>query len=195
MIPYNTQMEKLALPEYGRLVHDMIKICCGIEDRDERNQFAAAIVDTMKAMSQEKGKCSDDRKFWDHLFLISKGEIDIDSPFGRPENEDINPTPEKIPYSASDFGRRHYGHILQKLVRQVSLMPNSEEKDACVELLANHIKKILVTDNAENATDERVYADLDAISTGSISISEGVFDLPEYQEEKPAKTGKRKKNR
>lgn len=195
MIPYNTQLEKLSLPEYGRLVHDMIKVCMEIEDRDDRNNFAAVIVETMKSMSQEKGKYPDDRKFWDHLFVISGNKLDIDSPFGHPDEGAMNPTPGKIPYSTSEFGRRHYGNILQKMVRQVSLMPNSEEKDACVELLANHIKKILVSGNAENAGDEKVYADLEAISAGSITVGEGVFDLPEYKEEKPVKIQKRKKNR
>lgn len=195
MIPYNTHLEKLVLPEYGRLVQDMVKICAQLEDREERNKFAAAIVETMKAMTQEKGKLSDDRKYWDHLFVISSYGLDIDSPFGIPEEAVVNPVPNKIPYSNSDFGRRHYGHIIQKLVHQVALMPNSEDKDACVELLANHIKKLLVMNNAENSNDEHVYADLNAISSGSINVEEGIFDLPEFKEDKPAKAQKRKKNR
>ena len=195
MIPYNTDLEKLVLPEYGRLVHEMVKICASLDDRQQRNEFAASIVETMKAMTQEKGKLPDDRKYWDHLFVISGNTLDIDSPFGKPEEEAVNPSPEKIPYVTSDFNRRHYGNILQKLVRQIALMPNSEEKDACVELLANHIKKLLVMNNTENANDEMVYADLKAISSGSICVEEGIFDLPEFKEDKVAKTQKRKKNR
>lgn len=195
MIPYNTELEKLVLPEYGRLVHEMVKICTQLEDREQRNRFASSIVETMKEMTQEKGKFPDDRKYWDHLFVISNNELDIDSPFGRPEEREMNPQPTKIPYSTSDFNRRHYGNILQKMVHQVALMPNSEEKDACVELLANHIKKLLVMNNPENANNERVYSDLGAISSGSITLEEGIFDIPEYKEEKPSKTQKRKKNR
>ncbi|MCH5217097.1 MAG: DUF4290 domain-containing protein [Muribaculaceae bacterium] len=195
MIPYNTDLKKLVLPEYGRIVHDMVQICKTLEDRDERNRFAAAIVDTMKAMTQEKGKQNDDRKFWDHLYVIAENDIDIDSPFGVPDANAVNPRPGKIPYVSSDFGRRHYGKVLQKMVHEVALMPNSEEKDACVELLANHVKKLLTINNAEYANDERVYADLQAISSGSIALEEGIFDLPEYKEEKPAKNQKKKKNR
>lgn len=194
MIPYNTDLEKLVLPEYGRLVHEMVKICTTIEDRDQRNEFAASIVETMKAMTQEKGKQPDDKKYWDHLYVISGYKLDIDSPFGQPEENVFNQKPEKIPYVSSDFTRRHYGSILQKMVRQIALMPNSEEKDGCVELLANQIKKLLVMNNAENANDERVYADLDAISGGNISVEPGIFDMPEYKEDKPAKNQKRKKN-
>ena len=194
-IPYNTGLEKLVLPEYGRLVHEMVKICREIEDRDQRNIFAATIVETMKDMTQEKGKYPDDRKYWDHLFLISGNSLDIDSPFGTPDAMAFNPVPEKIPYSTSDFSRKHYGNILQQLVAQVAAMPNSEEKDACVELLANHIKKLLVINNAENADDMRVYDDLSVISSGNIRVQEGIFDLPEFKEDKPAKSQKRKKNR
>ena len=195
MIPYNTDMEKLVLPEYGRLVHEMASICIAIEDREDRNAFAATIVETMKAMTQEKGKFPDDRKYWDHLFVITKGRLDVDSPFGKPETITVNPIPVKIPYSNPNFSRRHYGQILQKFVRDVSLMPNSGDKDACVELLANHIKKMLVVNNAENATDSMVYGDLATMSSGSITVEEGVFDLPEYKEEKPTKNQKKKKNR
>lgn len=198
MIPYNTHLEKLVLPEYGRLVHELVKICSELEDRDERTAFAASIVETMKSMTQEKGKLNDDRKYWDHLYVISGNTLDIDSPYGVPEEGAVNPAPSKIPYSSSDFNRRHYGNILQKMVKQVALMPNSEEKDACVELLANHIKKLLVMNNSENANNERVYADLNAISSGSIAVEEGIFDLPEYKEEKTGKMmnqQKRKKNR
>lgn len=195
MIPYNTGLEKLVLPEYGRLVHEMVKICTDLEDRDARNVFAASIVETMKSMTQEKGKMPDDRKYWDHLYIISGGKLDVDYPFGKPESEAVNPHPQKIPYSSVDFDRRHYGHILQRMVHQVALMPNSEEKDACVELLANQIKKLLVLNNAENANDERVYQDLKVISDGSIAVENGIFDLPEFKDDKPLKTQKRKKNR
>lgn len=195
MIPYNTDLEKLRLPEYGRLVQEMVNVCATIEDREERNAMAAAIVETMKSMTQEKGKYPDDRKFWDHLFLISGNKLEIDSPFGRPDDETINPSPAKIPYPSSDFSRRHYGRILQKMVHQISLMPNSEEKDACVELLANHVKKLLVINNPENANNERVFADLGILSSGNITLEEGIFDIPEYKEEKPTKTQKRKNNR
>lgn len=196
MIPYNTDMEKLVLSEYGRLVHNMIKICRDIADREERTEFAALIVETMKAMTQEKGKTGDDRKYWDHLYIISGGDLDIDAPHPAPDLTLLKTAAKRIPYSNSDFGRRHYGKILQQMVKEIELMPNSADKDAQVELLANHVKKLLVMNNTENATDERVYADLKELSEGTIALEEGIFDLPEYKEEKPQKQQRKtKKNR
>ena len=195
MIPYNTGLENLVLPEYGRLIQDMVRICSQIEDRNERNILASSIVETMKSMTHEKGKMTDDRKYWDHIFLISGGALDVDYPYGRPDEQSFTSRPKKIPYSTSNFGKRHYGNILQKMVREIAATPNSPEKDACVELLATHIKKLLVINNSENISDERVFSDLEKISEGNISVGEGVFILPEFKEEKIAKSNKKKKNR
>lgn len=194
MIPYNTEMKSLVMPEYGRLVQQMVDICTGLEDRDERNALAATIVNIMKSVVQEKGKTEDDKKYWDHLFLISGYSIDIDSPYGRPSQAELTPKPEKIPYSSSSFNRRHYGHILQKMIRNIAMMENSEEKDMYVELLSNQIKKQLILNNPENANNERVFADLADMSGGNIVLTEEVFPLPEYKTEKAAKNAKHKKN-
>ena len=39
MLDYNTQLKKLALPEYGRNIQQMVDYCCKIEDREERTFF------------------------------------------------------------------------------------------------------------------------------------------------------------
>ena len=196
MIPYNTDLKKLAVPEYGRLIHQLVDYCVDIQDREERNLFAAAIVETMKSMTQEKGKTIDDRKYWDHLYLISDFKLDIDSPFGKPEEGMSQPKPEKMPYTATDFKRRHYGAILQRIIKQVSVMPNSEEKDGYVELIATHIKRMLSSSETETASDEMVFQDLAVMSDSNINVEPGVFTLPEFKEEKPVNNKqKRKKNR
>lgn len=170
----------------------MTDICVALEDRDERNQCAEGIVEVMKSIVQDKGKTEDDKKYWDHLYIISDYKLDIDSPFGIPSVTEVNPRPEKLPYTSSDFQRRHYGRILQKMIKCVAAMENSEEKDMYVELLSNHIKKLLVMNNTENANDEKVYNDLSDISGGNIKVGSDVFDLPEYIEDKPVKTKKKK---
>lgn len=192
MIPYNTELKKLVLPEYGRLIQQMVDVCVGMEERDERNSFAAGIVEAMKLVLQEKGKTEDDKKYWDHLYIISDGKLDVDYPYGMPSPGELNPKPEKLPYTSSDFSRRHYGKILQKMVKSVASMENSEAKDMYVELLSNHIKKLLVMNNPENANDQRVYSDLSEMSGGNINVGIDIFDLPEYVEDKPAKTKKKK---
>ena len=43
-LTYNSRRPYISIPEYGRVVHEMVAHCIGIEDREERNQCAAAIV-------------------------------------------------------------------------------------------------------------------------------------------------------
>ena len=47
MLTYNSQLKKLALPEYGRNIQQMVDYCCTIEDREERNKCAYSIINTM----------------------------------------------------------------------------------------------------------------------------------------------------
>ncbi|EFL55556.1 hypothetical protein HMPREF9321_0500, partial [Veillonella atypica ACS-049-V-Sch6] len=37
-LDYNTQREKLLLPEYGREIQDMVNHCKALTDKDERQQ-------------------------------------------------------------------------------------------------------------------------------------------------------------
>lgn len=185
----------MILPEYGRIVHDLVELCVQMEDRDERNRFAGEIVEIMKSATQEKGKDPDEKKYWDHLYIISGRRLDIDSPFGVPNEEALTPSPKKIPYGSGHFDRRQYGNIVQKMIKKVALMDNSEEKDVYVELLANQLKKLQTMNNPENASDTHVFADISEISGGSIQLSEDIFTLLDFKEEKNNKNQKKKKNR
>lgn len=196
MIPYNTGLTKLILPEYGRIVQEMTDICVNIEDREERNRFASEIIEIMKSTSQDKGKDPDEKKYWDHLYIIGGGKLDIDSPYGIPEEEMMKQPPKKIPYSSGHFGYRHYGHIVQNMIKTVALMDNSEEKDVLVELLANQVKKLQTMSNPENASDAHVFSDIADISNGSIQLTDEMLALLDFKEEKNNKNNqKKKKNR
>ena len=47
---YNSSRSKLALPEYGRNLQNMVNHIMTIEDRDERNRAARTIIDIMGMM-------------------------------------------------------------------------------------------------------------------------------------------------
>ena len=62
MLEYNTQKEKLVLPEYGRNVQQMVDHCMTIEDREERNRCATAIVDIMRNLFSHQRDMEDFNK-------------------------------------------------------------------------------------------------------------------------------------
>ena len=47
---YNTQRQKMKLPEYGRNIHKMVQHIMTIEDRQERMAAVKAIIDVMGMM-------------------------------------------------------------------------------------------------------------------------------------------------
>ena len=47
---YNTEEKKLALPEYGHNIQNMLDYCLTIQDREERKRFANTIINIMGHM-------------------------------------------------------------------------------------------------------------------------------------------------
>lgn len=69
------------MPEYGRNIQQMVAMCMTINDRDERNRCARAIIDTMgNLFPQMRNDPSAPVKFWNHLAMMSDFKLDIDYP-------------------------------------------------------------------------------------------------------------------
>jgi hypothetical protein len=107
---YNSQREHLVIPEYGRNVQRMVKYALTIEDRQKRTDTAKYIVNVMASMNQQNRDTHDFwRTMWDHLYIISNFQLDVDSPYPKPEKEKLEKKPDKINYGDKSFKFRHYG--------------------------------------------------------------------------------------
>ena len=72
MLRYNTQLERLVLPEYGRNVQQMVDHCLAITDREERNRCARTIIAAMSTLFPEMRETEASRhKLWDRLAVMS----------------------------------------------------------------------------------------------------------------------------
>ena len=81
-LDYNTQREKLVMPEYGREIQQMVDYCVQLEDRNERQHCAEAIIAIMDRMFPEnRGVENHEQKLWDHLAIMSGFQLDIDYPY------------------------------------------------------------------------------------------------------------------
>lgn len=78
---YNYKRRKLFLPEYGRHIHEMVDSLMQIEDRRERNRQARAVIAVMGNLNPLLRDTADfTHKLWDHLFIMSDFQLDVDSP-------------------------------------------------------------------------------------------------------------------
>lgn len=98
-LDYNTQREKLILPEYGREVQNMVDHAVSLTDKDERQQCAETIVAIMARMFPQSRENEDvQRKMWDHLAIMSNFKLDIDYPYDVSQAAKIYAKPEPLKY-------------------------------------------------------------------------------------------------
>lgn len=196
MLRYNTELPRLVLPEYGRNVQQMVDYCCTISDRDERTSCAYTIVAIMSNLFPELlGENGDDHKFWDHINVMADFNLDIDFPCDVIQKENLNPKPEKIPYSTGKFRFRHYGRDIEMMVKRVAELEDGAEKDALISMVANHMKKLMVQHNPEGVDDARILADLADYSGGRINLDAQYYRLHEYQQDPSQAPNKKKKKK
>ena len=87
---YNYTRCKLFLPEYGRHIHEMVASLLEIEDRRERTRQAKAVIAVMGNLNPLLRDTADfTHKLWDHLFIMSDFQLDVDSPYPRPSRQDL----------------------------------------------------------------------------------------------------------
>lgn len=196
MLEYNTKMPKLEMREYGRNIQKLIEHCGTIENRDERNKCAYAIAEIMIQLFPElNGLDAGNRKVWDHINYISGFKLDIDYPCEVLTENELRPIPAKIPYASKTDKFRVYGSNLIRMVKEISKMEGGVDKDKMIFLVANQMKKLLITVNADSATDRRVFNDIREITGGSIDIDPASYRLNEYIGISSPAEGKKKKKK
>lgn len=77
-----------------------------------------------------------------------------------------------INYPDDDIVYRHYGHITQQLITVATNMPEGEEKNAFIELIARHMKNTFLTWGHSSINNERIVKDLKALSNGELLFNE-----------------------
>lgn len=194
MLDYNTSQRPLVMSQYGRHIQEMIDYCCNIEDREERTNCAIEIAGLMSRIFDNGNKSPENqKKIWDHINIISGFSLDIDFPVEVAAKEELNPRPKKIPYQQSISRFRHYGRNIQEMLDYVSAMEGGDEKDALIFLIANQMKKQLISHNPEIATDIRVYNDIREMTRGRININPENYRLNDYVGLMPLDNKKKKK--
>lgn len=168
---YNTERKPIIIPEYGRNIHDMIDYACTIADREQRNRNAQAIIKVMSQVNSQY-KDSDDfmEKLWDHLFIMSDYQLDVDSPFPKPQKEKIEEKPKKVEYPDKNIKYKHYGHAIQKFIKKASEMEDGEEKDSFTYYIANMMKKNFLLYNRESVNDDLIHKHLMELSDGELKM-------------------------
>lgn len=183
MLEYNSQQKQLLLPEYGRNVQQMVDHCLTIEDREERTRCAYTIVNIMGNLVPHLRDIDDFKhKLWDHLAIMSRFRLDIDYPCEIIRKENLLTQPERIPYSTSGIRYRHYGKFTEQMMQKAQSMPEGEEREALVNMLANYMKRSYLTWNKDNVDDEKIWHDVRDYTHGTIHINTPLMRAKDLKE-------------
>lgn len=164
---YNTSRKKLALPEYGRSVQNMVDLILAIEDRETRNRAAKAIIEVMGNLYPYLRDVPDFKhKLWDHLAIMAEFKLDIDYPYEPPSPEILNEKPKRVPYQQTNLKYRYYGRTLELMIKKAMEYEDGPEKDVLIYQIANHMKKSYLTWNKDSVDDTIIFEDLSNMSKG-----------------------------
>lgn len=194
-LDYNTNREALLMPEYGREIQKMVDHAVALPDKAERLRCAKTIVGLMASKVPQLRENADyEQTLWDHLFLISRGQLDIDWPFDVTNAEKIHVKPTPMPLPKGNIHQRHYGRLIEELFEKLKQMPAGDERDELVRLTANQMKRDLATWGHGSMDDEKVADDLARYTDGIIQLDLGSFRFEKITPvvEEVKKTRKRK---
>ena len=194
-LDYNTQREKLVMPEYGREIQKMVDLAVSLPTKEERNICAQSIIQQMESKNPQIRTSPDyEQTLWDHLYLMSHKQLDIDWPFDVNNAEKILTKPQPLPLPDQDGipYQRHYGRLMAKVFEELKTMPEGPERDELVRQTANQMKRDLTTWGHGSMDDERVADDMARFTDGIIQLDLSDFEFEHIQS---AKAGESKRNK
>ena len=169
---YNSNRKKLALPEYGRNIQNMVDYLQTIEDREKRNKSAQTVIDVMGNLFPHLRDVQEFKhKLWDHLAIMSDFKLDIDYPYEPPSPETLSEKPNKVPYNQHRIRYKHYGRTMELMIQEADNY-EGEEREIMIEQLANHMKKSYLSWNKDAVEDKKILMDLSELSKGKLEVKE-----------------------
>lgn len=168
---YNTERGQIIISEYGRNMQEMIRHLMEIEDRQKRTEAAQFIIQVMAQMNPQV-KQSDDyiHKLWDHLYIISDYQLDVDSPFPAPQPMNKDSKPQRVGYQNHDIKYGHYGYYMAKMIEIASEREDEDMRQALAYSIANQMKRNFMEWSGNMVNDQQIIDDLKAMSNGRLVL-------------------------
>ena len=172
---YNTEVEKLQMPEYGRNVLKMVAQLREIPDKAKRTEQAYAVVKVMESLNPQVHQQENfSQKLWDHLFMIAGYDLDVDAPFPKPVPEFISSKPDPIPLNTKPIRARHYGRNIESILELIASEPEGEVKTAMIRSLAIYMRQQYLIWNKDTVAAETIFQDIERLSGGRVKVPEGM---------------------
>ena len=172
---YNTQREKLVLPEYGRHVQKMIEQVKAIEDKEKRSEQMRAVVQVMGILNPQIREFNDYKhKLWDHAQVIGGFDLDIDAPYPAPTPQQFEAKPDVIRLPEKPIKAACYGRNIENMIALIADREDDEVKKEMIRVLALYMRQQYLIWNKDNVAEETIFADIEKLSDGKLKVPEDV---------------------
>lgn len=169
---YNTDRTQLHMPEYGRIIQQLVERCKELENKEERDEMAVAIVDFMGQRNpQLRDEENYKHKLWDHLYILAEYDLDVTSPYPFPTREQLAEKPKKMEYPKLQGDFKFYGKSILQLIEKAIVLEEGDEKEALIEVIANNMKKSYNIYNKEHVTDDVIFRHLKELSEDRLDLT------------------------
>lgn len=193
-LDYNTQRKKLIMPEYGREIQKMIDYAISLTNKEERQKCAETIIRMMETkVPQQQNNAEYRQMLWDHLYLMSRQQLDINWPYDVSSAEKLHAKPQPVPLPKDHIKLRHYGKLIEQLFEKLKTMPDGKERDALTYYTANQMKRNLATWGHGSMDDEKVANDLAYYTDGVIQLDLNTFKFEKFAVSDDGKKASKKK--
>ena len=182
-LTYNSTRPDLKIPEYGRNIQQMVEHCVTIEDREERNRCARAIIKIMGNLFPQLRDVEDyNHKLWDQMHVMSDFKLDVDSPYPVPSKESFEEKPARMNYPQNDIKYGHYGRTIERLVEASAKLEDPEERRKAAISVGNMMKRTYVVWAQSSVKDDLIAHDLKKLSGGVLVLENPEKDLDDTRE-------------
>lgn len=162
----------LYLREYGRNLQNIVAHIDQVKDKDEKKRLAELAVELMKQINPNMTDSSDNNQVvWDHLYMMSDYELDVEGPFPKPEREVVQAKPKRLRYPSQRIKFRHYGKNVESLINEILEIKDAEDRKSAEIYLARLMKSFYITWNKENVDDEVIIEHLGQMSNYQIKLN------------------------
>ena len=168
---YNTELEPLIIPEYGRHIHSMAKSLLKIKDLNKRNQQAQVLINIMGNLNPHLRDTDEYKhKLWEHLFIMCDHLLEIDSVHKKQIKEQKKLVKERINNTQGSVKYKHYGKLIITLIKETVQLKDKQLKLDILFQIAQQMKRSYINWNQTNVQDIQIWTDLEEFSGEELNL-------------------------
>ncbi|MBD0332379.1 MAG: DUF4290 domain-containing protein [Chitinophagaceae bacterium] len=169
---YNTTRNSLVIREYGRHIQKMVDHTLTIEDPERRQRNAQAVIELMGVLNPHLKNVEDFRhKLWDHLFLISDFNLDVESPYPIPTKETLKSKPKPLPYPKRYPKYSHLGKNLELVIEKALSEEDPQKRQGFANAIAYYMKLAYNNWHKDTVHDDAIQSELSSITEGQLEFT------------------------